>query len=191
MIVCGADGPLNTVAPLYGDVVTIDKPLGFYRIHGRNDGAQGELTAEKFSRFILHDQNRIAYLREHALRRGCAIAGEPLDRAVLNLQYRIASLRLKPEDHPIVGDSMRRILGCAAAALWQTRERGLSRLFLYSWFLAVAAAPRRLADWLVALRFVPKSRPQTLARAMRRLRVLRSPEDVDPSDLSLPAPLRP
>jgi glycosyltransferase involved in cell wall biosynthesis len=38
-VLAGADGPLNTVAPLYGEVVTIDEPLGYYRIHGRNDGA--------------------------------------------------------------------------------------------------------------------------------------------------------
>ena len=52
---CGADGPLNTVSPLYGRVVTIDRPLGYYRVHGKNDGAQGTLSAEKFGRLCKVD----------------------------------------------------------------------------------------------------------------------------------------
>jgi hypothetical protein len=189
-IICGADGPLNTVAPLYGDVVTIDKPLGFYRVHGDNDGAQGELETGKFGRFIRHDQNRINFLRAHAARCGQTVIGEPLDRAVLNLQYRMASLKLKPEDHPIPGETPGRIVRHAAAALRRARERPSARLFLILWFVAVAVAPRRLARWLIALRFVPKSRPERLVRAMRRLRVLRGRAGTDPTDLSLPAPLR-
>src|SRR5690348_9652503 len=30
------DGILNAIAPLYGDVRTLDRPLGRYRIHGKN-----------------------------------------------------------------------------------------------------------------------------------------------------------
>lgn len=187
----GADGPLNTVAPLYGDVVTIDRPLGFYRVHDRNDGAQNELDAERFERFIRHDQSRIAFLREHARRRGWAVVGEPLDRAVLNLQYRVASLKLRPQDHPIAGETALGIVRHAMAAVWHARERPMARLLLLLWFLAVATSPRFLAGKLIALRFVPTSRPAVLARAMQLMRVLRSAERADPEDLSLPAPLRP
>src|SRR5690606_7116410 len=115
----GADGPLNTVAPLYGDVVTIDRPLAWYRVHGGNDGAQQTLAAEKFARFIRHDQRRVEFLRRHAAALGLEIDGDPLDRAILHLQYRLASLVLRPEDHPVAGETRGEIVSRAIRATAQ------------------------------------------------------------------------
>jgi glycosyltransferase involved in cell wall biosynthesis len=187
-IQCGADGPLNTVAPLYGEVVTIDRPLAWYRVHGANDGAQGALAVEKFARFIRHDQDRVSYMRLHAARLGFAVGAAPLDRAVLNLQYRMASLALRPYSHPVAGETKRTLLAHAFRALFVTRERLSAKLAILAWFAAVTVSGPALAQRLIALRFVPNSRPKALGLALRAFRVLR-PSGAAPSDLSLPPSL--
>jgi hypothetical protein len=173
----GADGPLNTLAPLYGDVVSMDKVLGYYRIHGANDGAQATLAADKFARFIRHDQQRVRLMREHAARLGMTVAGEPLDNAVLHLQYRIASLRLRPADHPVAGETVFRVLRNAVAASWRSGDGLATRLFLVAWFAAVALLPLALARPVMVFRFVPASRPVALGALLRRLGVLRRTGD--------------
>jgi glycosyltransferase involved in cell wall biosynthesis len=185
---CGADGPLNTVAPLYGRTLTIDRPLGYYRVHGKNDGAQGVLAAEKFSRFIEMDRMRARYLRQHAARLEYDLEGDPLDRAVLHLQYRLASLRLVPEKHPVAGETLSGITWRGLCAAATTRDRWSARLFLSAWYLAVAFGPRILAERLVVWRFVPASRSKRLAKLLRRLGVLRRTGSAS-SDLSLPPAL--
>ena len=50
---CDIDDALNAVAPLHGDVQTLRKTLGQYRVHERNTSAHSELTAERFERYIL------------------------------------------------------------------------------------------------------------------------------------------
>jgi len=173
----GADGPLNTLAPLYGAVVTLNRTLGRYRVHGANDGAQRDLAADKFARFIRHDQHRTQLLREHAARRGFRVRGDPLDRAVLHLQYRMASLRLLPSRHP-VPEHRASIAWRGVIAAWTATERLPARVFSMAWFVAVALAPRALAIRLIALRFVPASRPALLGSVLRRLGALRRAGDV-------------
>jgi hypothetical protein len=180
----GADGPLNTVAPLYGEVATIDRPLAWYRVHGENDGAQKNLAADKFARFIRHDQVRAEFLRQHAGRLGVAVEGDPLDRAILHLQYRLASLVLRPEAHPVAGETRAQIVAHAIRAARALGDNAASKVALVAWFAGVAALPRPLARKLIAFRFVPESRPRAIGAVLRALRVLRPPRPAE--DLSVP-----
>jgi glycosyltransferase involved in cell wall biosynthesis len=182
---CGADGPLNTVAPLYGTVVTIDRPLAWYRVHGQNDGAQATLAAEKFARFIRLDQSRAEFLRKHAARLGLTLEGDPLDRAILHLQYRMASLILRPEAHPVAGETRAQIVAHATRAALALGDNAASKAALIGWFVAVASLPGPLARKLIAYRFVPGSRPKFVGALLRRLRVLRPTEHS--AELNVPA----
>jgi glycosyltransferase involved in cell wall biosynthesis len=181
---CGADGPINTVAPLYGDVVTLDRPLAWYRVHGANDGAQKTLAADKFARFIRHDQGRTDYLRQHAARLGFALDGDPLDRAILHLQYRMASLVLRPAAHPVPGETKAQVALRATQAAMGLSDNAASKAALVGWFAAVAALPRPAAEKLIALRFVPGSRPKLVGTVLRKLHVLRPPRARE--DLNVP-----
>ncbi len=185
-VLAGADGPLNTLAPLYGDVVTLNRVLASYRVHGANDGAQGTLAADKFGRFIRHDRHRAELLREHAARRGFAVQGNPLDRAVLHLQYRLASLRLLPSHHPVPGERVLSVAWRGVAAAWHAEERLPARLFLMLWFIAAASLPRNAAKRLIALRFVPASRPALLGALLRRIGALRRTSDVSATPAHAP-----
>jgi glycosyltransferase involved in cell wall biosynthesis len=94
------DGPINSVAPLYGEVILLNSVLGYYRIHGNNAWSQGDLRPDCFVDYIAHDLTRLNFMRHHAEQRGYRIVEDPLDRAVEHLQYRLASLKLQPERHP-------------------------------------------------------------------------------------------
>ena len=146
-------------------------------MHGANDGAQGTLAADKFGRFIRHDQHRASCCA--STRRGAALpcSGDPLDRAVLHQQYRLASLRLLPGHHPIPGERVATVASRGLAAAWHAKERLPQRLFTMLWFLAVAGLPRNAAKRLIALRFVPASRPAMLGAVLRRLGALRRTSD--------------
>jgi hypothetical protein len=151
--------------------------LGYYRVHGANDGAQASLAADKFARFVRHDQQRVALMREHAARLAMPIVGEPLDNAVLHLQYRVASLRLRAADHPVAGETASRVLRNAVTASWRSGDGLATRLCLVAWFVAVALLPIALARPILAFRFVPTSRPAALGALLRRLGVLRRTGD--------------
>jgi glycosyltransferase involved in cell wall biosynthesis len=186
----GTDGPLNAVAPLYGEIVTLDRVLSYYRVHGANDGAQKSLAPQKFARFIEMDMARSSFLRRHAMRLDFDVVGEPNDRAILHLQYRIASLKLRPQDHPVKGETLAGAVRLALAAAMTGRDRLVSRLLIGAWCVAVAASPRPVAERLIAWRFAPQSRSPALTALLRRFRILRHPATGEShDDMNLPQKL--
>ncbi|WP_295581922.1 glycosyltransferase family 2 protein [uncultured Lamprocystis sp.] len=53
-----ADGCLNPVATLFGPIISLDEPVAYYRIHGRNIGPVGEVfTLESLSNRLLRMQH--------------------------------------------------------------------------------------------------------------------------------------
>jgi glycosyltransferase involved in cell wall biosynthesis len=59
-----ADAYLNTLAPLYGIVRTVDTPLGLYRVHGENDYASQPLLTRLHRNLEMFDY-RCGLLAEH------------------------------------------------------------------------------------------------------------------------------
>jgi glycosyltransferase involved in cell wall biosynthesis len=167
------DGPLNTVAPLHGDVVVLKEPLGYYRIHGSNVGALSNMTAERFSYFVNLDRDRGRFLIEQARALGVTLDERVLDRAFFHLQYRLASLKLRPDLHPLKDDSLLKLPWMLARAALRAPDRPMLRIFVVLWGAAVAVAPRRLAEHLVAMRFISSVRPALLDVALSRLKLVR------------------
>jgi glycosyltransferase involved in cell wall biosynthesis len=169
----GPDGPLNTVAPLYGEVMTIEQSLSFYRIHGGNMWAQQELRPGDFARYITDDQEKVAYLRRHAAALGIALPADVLDRAFFHLQYRMASRKLCPERHPVAGDHPAGLLWRACRAVFASRDAAASRIAALVWLTALALAPPALAERLTTIRFIGERRPTVLVAAMKWAGIIR------------------
>jgi len=74
----------------------------------------------------------------------------------------------------VAGERVSDVARLGLAAAWRANERLAARLVVMVWFIAVAVLPRRLAVPLIALRFVPASRPAFLGAALRRLGALRA-----------------
>lgn len=166
-------GPI-TAAPFFGDVMTVDKPLVAYRVHGRNDGAVSELDGSKFARDVARTLQRFAYGQRIAASVGLEMPDGALNRSLHYLPYRLASLRLAPSLHPVAGDHVLKVLWDAMrAALTPQGVAPRGRLTLLAWFTLAALSPPALSRRFILWRFAPQTRPQFLLTTLRQLRVIR------------------
>ena len=173
---CGRPGDSCCVAaaPLLGDVLTLDAPLGKYRVHGRNDGAASRLDAAQFNLHVVRAQQRHRYFQRIAGSVGVEVPDDALDRSLHYLPYRLASLRLAPATHAVARDS--------GLAVWRDTLRALfvpqgvapkGRLMIGVWTTLVLLLPRPLGNRLILWRFVPAARPQALRATLLKLGVIR------------------
>jgi glycosyltransferase involved in cell wall biosynthesis len=153
---CGdaTDSACLAAAPYLGDVVTIPRPLVFYRVHGGNRSG------------LIADSRRFTYQIERAYQRhrfGRELAGydsdnevevAPLLRGRHLLQMRIAQNRLCVGPPPIPGDGRRWMIRDSITIFFAPGpESTLDRLGVSLWCLTVLFAPAVTARWLIQWRF--------------------------------------
>lgn len=173
---CGRAGDASCIAaaPLLGDVVTIDRPLALYRMHGRNDGAMSRIDPVQLAQHVERARRCLAYAERLGSQVGLRFAPRALDRSLWYLPYRLASLRLAPTSHPVPVDSRLALLADVARAVFVPQGASpQARLALLVWSTLVCLAPRAWAERLVLWRFAPGARPASVGALLRRLRVLR------------------
>ena len=150
----GPDGLLNTIAPAYGDVVTLQDCLASYRLHGANMWSSNGLDLTRLPERIAARQRELDELASHARGRGVSLPpGDPLDHELAFINYRLMALRLGQTYPGHERDSARR--------LWRTGLRHLSsepmslkhRALHATWISVLWLAPRPLAAALIRLRF--------------------------------------
>ena len=167
----GGDGFLATIVPLYGEVLSIDKPLAAYRQHGKNH-SQFLKNLVKRARWCLeHDANRYSALRDHAQKLGLDVH-EPLgDADILHLEQRMVRVLVDPEC-PLSEKAKRRgIAGLALRALCQQEVRGWRTSVLKVWWRSLGFGPVPLASTLLQWKLESSSRPEivkNIAKALRR-----------------------
>ena len=167
-------GPLNTVAPLYGEVLTLHEPLGYYRVHGSNDCSQVQVQPDKFSAYITHDISRMRYLQTHADATGQRIAAKPLDNSLNHLIYRIASKKFMPEKHPLAENLLSIMYKGVRTALFAPNLTPGQRLVMAIWFPLVTMMPRPIALYATRMRLVPTSRPALMRSLLALLNASRA-----------------
>ena len=169
---CGeaADTCCIAVAPLFGDVVTIPKPLVSYRIHDANDGAMSELDPARIGVNLDRGLKTFAYTRRTAKACGKTLDDKAFDRNLYILPYRMASLRLAPASHPIPGDSIFAILRDAARGMLIPQGLTMTaQVAILFWLCLVGLLPDFVAKNLVTWRFIPSRRPKILRESLGRL----------------------
>src|SRR6185369_13213357 len=170
-----ADSYCLAAAPHLGDVVTVAKPLVSYRVHGRNDGAMTVLDRRRFAVEVKRARSRFRYAG--ALPNGANLppTESALDRSLTLLPYRLASLKLLPEEHPVPHDAAWKVLRDLALACCTPQGVSLkARAALCVWSVSLAVAPPKVGDRLALWRFSSGSRPQLLTRALRALNVVKA-----------------
>lgn len=148
------DSTCIAMAPYMGDIVTIAKPLVLYRMHGANDS---QMTAREtnYSREVARGLKRF-----QAAQRACALKNlSPPDIRILFhgsnfLQFRIASLRLTPELHPLPGDGRMRAFLDSLMVLFRSGFQNISdRFLIMAWSIVTLLAPDWLARVLIKKRY--------------------------------------
>lgn len=142
------------MAPFLGEVATILRPLVLYRMHGGNDS--NLLTSEaNFGREVQRGSKRLKAAQD-----ACAMEGlDPpatgaLRRGSHLLQLRAASLRLRPDGHPLPGDTRLAVL--TDAALLPLRggfEPFGRRLMIAAYAAFILLTPLAVARILIRMRF--------------------------------------
>jgi len=148
------DGMLNTVAPVYGDIVTVPNSLASYRIHGNNLWASNGADLTRLPERIHHRQVEISILREHAARKGVSLpAVNPMDFEIAFINYRLMSLKLGARYAGMEADSPMRLWMRGLALMRSELMPWRMKLIHVVWLSALVLSPRWLASRLIALRF--------------------------------------
>lgn len=150
----GPDGALNTVAPVYGDVVTIAEALGAYRIHGANMWTSDGADPSRLPYRIRHRRSEEALMRRHAAARGVSVpTSSLLDHELAFINYRLLAHKLGLDYEGHDRDSISALLKRAVRTIGHERlPLGVSLAHLV-WFTALALAPKPAAQALYTLRF--------------------------------------
>lgn len=167
----GADGYLATLAPLYGQVQSIEECVGAYRIHGANHSVFGEKLAERARWRVAHDFHRMAALSGQVS--GVGLAVEPAETVLhdtLHLEERLVSLCADPDRHPVANDSKLALAAHGAVASLEMTASLRRRAMLAAWFLSVGMLPGRMALAVLSWKLDAASRPAFLARFSKSIR---------------------
>jgi glycosyltransferase involved in cell wall biosynthesis len=150
----GPDGALNTVAPVYGEVVTIPRQLGSYRIHGKNLWSNTGTDLQRLPERIRQRASEVALMQRHALERGVQLPDESaLDHEIAFVNYRLMAKALGLSYEGSRGDTRAGLLGQALRVLKNERYPAKLSLAHALWFGALALAPRAPAEQLMRVRF--------------------------------------
>jgi len=150
----GPDGALNTIAPVYGDVVTIPRPLASYRIHGKNLWSNTGTDLQRLPERIRQRASEVALMQRHARERGVALPDQnALDHEIAFVNYRLMAKALGLSYDGSGGDTRAGLLSQALRVLKNERYPARLSVAHAVWFGALALAPRAPAERLMRLRF--------------------------------------
>ncbi len=171
------DGYLNTLCPFYGSVVSIDKELGAYRLHGRNLWAFSRtIDLPDVRQRLQYDLVRQRYLSAAATDRDLELRPDLLLSDPEHVLLRLVSLRHDPAGHPAVEDRVPALVRHGMQALIHDSRTGpLRRVLTCCALLAVGLLPRRAALGICDLVLTSRPRPAWVRRLARALPGARRP----------------
>lgn len=159
---CDIDDALNATAPLYGDVQTLRKVLGQYRVHDCNTSAHSELTAERFERYVRDAKERARYLADRCRDLGHKLPWNVIENDLAFWESRLAAAVLKPSSR------LGLLLPTVRAAFGSVLDPG-QRVMHAIWATALALAPRSIARRLLAQRFIFNQRSRFAESLLRNV----------------------
>lgn len=145
---CDIDDALNVAAPLHGDVITLRKTLGCYRVHDRNTSAHAELSAERFERYASDFAERQRYLSDTCKQLNVTLADDIIKNDLAYWESKLSAAVLTP------GAGRLRLLWPTVRASYGSILDFGQRTVHAVWAIGLALAPRSLAYQLLAQRFI-------------------------------------
>jgi len=162
------DGYLNTIAPLYGDVLTLPETLGRYRLHDRNLSWKTR-TSKGLVDTIAKRRKELTELRHHAERLGATLPDvDALDHELPFLNFRLMARKLGNSYPGWDGDRPLRLL---AKAFMQLRHEGLPTKIKAThavWFLVLAMMPKQFVSPMIKFRFEREQWKRSCKSGLRR-----------------------
>jgi glycosyltransferase involved in cell wall biosynthesis len=158
---------LIPLAAFYGDIISIDEVLGFYRIHGDNMWSHGTIDPDKFVQNVLSDQAREAYIRKVAADFNLRVSFSAGSVNSILIVQKLAAMLLKPECRQIIGENLGWVVYRGIRSAWKEPELGLlKRIAATVFILTVPIFPRRTARMMLQWYLCPELRPAFLTRLL-------------------------
>jgi len=169
-----ADDYLMISTPFYaGELAGINEATGVYRVHDSNQWALTSVSGSRFRRFVNHDLQNFALLKQRAEALSLKLPEDLEQRSLGRIWSRLASLKLEPQEHPVDSDRVSQLLGWGLTALWQFSNHNFPKRLIYSLlFLWVGFMPKPLAKSGITWLYAPHLRPKVVDTTLSRLRDL-------------------
>ncbi len=166
-----ADGYLLQSVPFYGPVQRFDTCLARYRQHASNFSRLSATRvglAASFRKKMSYAMREFAVARDRATTLGLSVAPDLGESDADFLSYRLFSLLLEPQNHPIAGDRISDLLPRYAAARWATPWQAHRRALAIAMATSAALGPRESAvNWILWMHD-SSSRPEWMRTLARR-----------------------
>jgi len=162
-----ADSYLLSLAALYGEVRSVDKVLGYYRIHGSNLWYDEGQNINKLIQQVRTDISKKHLLEHVAHDLGLEFKGRLIpDGAKVELALAV----LAPKELKALGQTSSRLKiafkGICSSLAYPYIPNLWAKTRLIAWFLFVGILPLPIARLLATLGIFPASRPIWLARLL-------------------------
>jgi glycosyltransferase involved in cell wall biosynthesis len=162
-----SDDVLLTLAPIWGEVITLHQPLARYRAHSANACLES-LSASKLRKRLEQDLDKMELLARTAAQLRLPVGRDLLTGNLGHLQYRLASYLIDPGAHLFPQDTIRSLFANVTCALLRSKQVVPAReaAIIFCWFFACFILPRGCARYLVHWRFAPTQRPAVLKKLL-------------------------
>lgn len=168
------DTYLIGLAPLYGEIRSLDEVLGYYRVHGRNMSEVGGISLSRMRQRLRTDVRMQDALQEHAARLGHPLRGSLVLNVPRHCKARLISLILGPSDHPFPEDKVWRLVAAGIRAAWRFPHLSVQKRLLFSAALPVFPfLPRRSLRASLSVLMGSKKRGRLLGKLARSSRCSR------------------
>lgn len=176
------DGYINKMAPLFGDVYSVNIVLGAYRVHGANAWAQksGTLRPEGIIRWLKFDMVLQANFSEVAQLRGIDVVPNGNELSLQHLEHRFIAWRFAPDLTPYRADDRGALFHLAFKAVPRTPNVGTMGKFVWGgWLMVILTCPKGMVAWLFGL-----MRPQSGRSNISKVIIAASRGVAKPPDLA-------
>jgi hypothetical protein len=163
------DGYLSKMAPIFGDIVSLQEVLGAYRVHGNNTWAQSKtgFKVETVIRWLKFDMVLQAQFEKTAREQGVPVVAGSNTKSTQHLEYRFLAYRFAPAESPYPLDEALALVQAGVRAAWNAPNIGMAGRAIWCWwFLVLGFAPRPILHAILL-----KTRLQTGRSLLSRLLV--------------------
>jgi hypothetical protein len=171
----GFDSYLCMTAPFYGQVKTINEPLGKFRIHGANSWSQLSWQPERLLVYVDQEVRRAAFVRQWAEKLGFIVNPNALSVDYHHVMNRVACKRVFPYTYPFPNEPVGTLIKTGIrAVLADPFVNRTSKLIIAIWFLVVGLSPQHVALWAIKTRDVPLGRPRIVQLVLSLIGAVRT-----------------
>jgi glycosyltransferase involved in cell wall biosynthesis len=162
------DAYLHYHAPFYGEIAAIDKPLGYYRVHGSNASFLTKKNKSEIERLVgeIYYRNKCeSLIRKEAYRLNLIATPEP----TVFLVRKLALLLISPDHYLVKEENLNKLILRGLRAIWRESDIPIwKQIVVSAYFISVPFIPRGVAKNLSYWYVFPESRPSFMKHLMKR-----------------------